>query len=145
MMGIQTKKELMFFKIIAVGMPIIFCIVILFFGLHIWWAQKLSNPVTTALEIDGVSATICGISISELESIKRSFDEITTFKISGSHPLNLQFFIVETSDYSYSLQLGRDSRDAQLFWVYPEEGQMNTVVGGWIKSKYIAEKYADCL
>ncbi|MFT4939420.1 MAG: hypothetical protein ACI88A_002462, partial [Paraglaciecola sp.] len=65
MMGIQTKKELMFFKIIAVGIPIMFCIVILFFGLHIWWAQKLSNPVTTALEIDGVSATICGISISE--------------------------------------------------------------------------------
>jgi hypothetical protein len=143
-MDIQTKKDLRFFKIIKVAMPIMLFLIVLFLGLHIWWAQKLSNPVVSILESGEAKATICGISLHNLESVKKSFDEITTNKSSGSHPLELQFFIVESADESHSLQLGQDSRDPNLFWVYPETGQMNTVVGGWINSEYIAKSYLNC-
>jgi hypothetical protein len=145
MMDSQTKKELKTLKIVAVGMPIMLCIVALFFGLSFWWAQKLSNPVVRILQMDGASATICGISIYDTKSVIKSFDDISSVKkTSGSSPLNLKFFIVESQDESHILQLGQDSRDTQLFWVYPEEGQLNTFVGGWINSKYMAERYADC-
>jgi hypothetical protein len=143
-MDAQTKKELLTLKIVAVGMPIMLCIAVIFFGGHIWWAQKLSNPVVDYVKVEGVEVTLCGISLYDLDSIAKAFDEITTIKVGGSFPVSLYFFKVETPSESYVLQLGQDSRSSELFWVYPEGGKLNTIVGGWIKSEYIAEKYIDC-
>jgi hypothetical protein len=70
-MDIQTKQEVRFLKIIAVGMPIMLVIGMFFFGGHIWWAQKLSNPVVRLLETGEAKATICSIQISNKISNKK--------------------------------------------------------------------------
>lgn len=140
----RTKMELLTLKIVAVGMPIILCIAVVIFGGHIWWAQKLSNPVVKYLKTEGAKVTLCGISLHDFDSIETAFDEITTIKAKGSYPVSLFYFKVETTSESHVLQLGQDSRNAELFWVYPEGGKLNTIVGGWIKSEYIAEKYVTC-
>ncbi|WP_371195163.1 hypothetical protein [Glaciecola sp. SC05] len=104
----------------------------------------MSNPVIKILGSGEATATICGISIDKPQSLTISFDEITTNKTSGSHPLGLEIFVVKTAEESYILQLGQDSRDRHLFWIYPESGQLNTIVGGFIKSEYLEEYYARC-
>jgi hypothetical protein len=129
-MDIQTKQEERSLNIIAVGMPIMLVIGTFFFGAHVWWAKNLSNPVVRLLETGVAKATICGISIQEPERLITSFEEIITNKNSGSLPLSLEVFVVKTKDDTYILQLGNDSRNKNLFWIYPESGQLNNIVGG---------------
>jgi hypothetical protein len=143
-MDIQTQKEKRFLKIVAIGMPIMLIIGVILFGGHIWWSEKLSNPVVRLLESSEITATICDVKLKEPKRLRKSFDEITTNKNAGSHPLSLEFFVVETEYETYRLQLGQDSRDDNLFWVYPESGQLNTIVGGYIRSEYLANEYAKC-
>jgi hypothetical protein len=143
-MVLQTKKELRFLKIIIIGMPVMLLVVIGVFGLNIWYANHLAMPVVRLLEIEGASAKFCNNHLSNFDSLKKSFNEISINKRAGSHPIRLETFLVEAGVESHILELGMDSSDNNIFWVYSEGGKLNKVVSGFIKSPYLADKFLEC-
>jgi hypothetical protein len=64
---------------------------------------------------------LCDKEILNSKNFLESFNNIKQSKISGSSPTTFYLLTISLGNYTTHLNIGRDSRDANFYWIYPFE------------------------
>ena len=74
----------------------------------------------------------------QLDSISfvRSFDNIKQSKVSGSSPSKFYLLTIYTDAFETHLNIGRDSENEDLYWVYPYEEPKIKIPLGYINLEW---------
>lgn len=98
--------------------------------------KKISTMMQTGHQ--NLKVQIC--SSKQLDSVRfvESFENIKQSKVSGSSPKKFYLLTINTDAIETHLNIGKDSENEDLYWVYPyEEPQIKIPLGyinlGWLR------------
>ncbi len=144
-MNLNIDKEVRFLKLIAIAMPVSIVFIIAVFVTLNRHTDYVISPIIELLNDEHVDVELCQIHLENKDLLIEAFESVTNSKKSGSSPVSVVQLKVTTNKNSRSIELGRDSKDSTLFWVYSEDSKIQGMVVGWIKSQYVSEAYKACL
>jgi hypothetical protein len=140
----QTLNEKRTLKIVAIGMPIMVIVVIVFVMYLKSVSDSVLNPFKVAILANGARVVLCNKQVLDITPIQNAFNDIFYTKFSGSFPTKYESLIAEVNGQSVELTIGRDSRDLNLFWLYPASTETGGSPMGYIKSNYLTKKVGHC-
>ena len=79
---------------------------------------------------------VCGSKQLDSISFVRSFDNIKQSKVSGSSPSKFYLLTIYTDAFETHLNIGRDSENEDLYWVYPYEEPKIKIPLGYINLEW---------
>jgi len=94
---------------------------------------------------DNTAVSLCSKVTLDLAPTQKAFKHLNNTKLSGSYPVKFFKLSVESNANQIEVNIGQDSRDKNLFWVYSDENLINELELGYIRSKYISSKTEDCI
>ncbi|WP_394176988.1 hypothetical protein [Thalassotalea litorea] len=140
----QSLKDKRMLKIIAIGMPIMVVLVIVFMIYLKSISDSILEPFKVATLTSGAIVVLCDKQALDIPPIQSAFDDVFYTKVSGSSPTRYESLKAEVNGQSIELTIGLDSRDLNLFWLYLASTETGGKPMGYIKSEYLTQKIEHC-
>lgn len=140
-----TKSEFRFFKIFGITFPAV-CVFVLTVILSMNWIEDSAlKPFIEVMQYEDANVVLCNSQNLDLQKVREIFDKKTRTKVKGSHPTSRIKLLVDSKGISSEIEIGQDSRNDNLFWLYSEDSLIDGISIGFINSDYLAEKVNGCI